>query len=101
MQDFRSKNSDIRVSSQYFSARVRRNKADKNRFGVVVSNKVAKKARTRNVLKRRITSYLADWENKKVDMVVYVLPGAERLSRKDVYKELDVLKESFFAKLES
>lgn len=69
-----------------------------SRFGFVVSTKVSKLAVTRNLLKRRLRSIIA--ENVELilpglDIVVFVRPGAPKLN----FDELRGLLENIFIKL--
>ncbi len=63
--------------SEILGIKVVKNKLNKNRFGVIVSNKISKKAVLRNRLKRQIKAILKE-EDKKLktgfDYVIISLP---------------------------
>jgi len=49
-----------KISNNYFRVCFLKNNLNHSRFGIIVSNKVSKKATTRNLLKRRIRAILLD-----------------------------------------
>jgi len=65
------------------SARATSNSLGLNRFGVVVSQKVSKKATARNKIRRRISEVIKKEVNNSqggVDTVLITLPGFEKLN---------------------
>ncbi len=58
--------------------RIAANKKDNSRFGIIVSQKVAKKATARNRIKRQIRAVIRPWLpqiKKRADVVLIALPG--------------------------
>jgi ribonuclease P protein component len=63
-----------------------------NRFGIIVSTKVSKKATTRNKLKRQIRRALESIDKKlftSLDMVIIVLPASVSRDYKEMAQELE------------
>lgn len=61
------------------------------RFGVIVSNKISKKAVERNLIKRRIRSILVQKykEDPVCDVVIITLPSIKNQKFSEINKELD------------
>jgi len=61
----------------------------KSRFGIVVSQKVSKKAVVRNKIKRRLRALIRQAEpqfKKRVDVVIITLPGIEKKDWQEIKK---------------
>lgn len=75
-----------KFKEDFLVLRVAPNKLKRNRFGIVVSREVSKKATIRNKLKRRIKALLQDKiyksrkEDEGLDVVLVVSPGLEAKS---------------------
>jgi len=66
----------------------------KNRFGIVVAQKVSKKAVARNKIKRRLRALIRAAEpqfKKRVDAVIVTLPGTEKKDWQEIKKAIDKL----------
>ena len=64
--------------SKFMGVRVFANQLEFNRFGIVISSKISKKATLRNRLKRRLTEALREVDHKLkpgLDVVLIALPG--------------------------
>ena len=67
------------LSSQFFSVNFLQNRFNFNRFGIVVSKKVAKKAVDRNLLKRQAREIINELNKKSfthLDVIVSIKPRA-------------------------
>ncbi|MBU4348105.1 ribonuclease P protein component [Patescibacteria group bacterium] len=71
-------------------------KTDFNRFGVIISKKVSKKATDRNQLKRIVFDFVKKFifsqsKNKigKFDILIILSPGVAKLKKIDIIKELN------------
>lgn len=62
------------------------------RFGVIVSNKISKKAVIRNTIKRRIREIIREWIQKhptvQIDGIIIVKPTIVNASFQDIKKEV-------------
>jgi len=69
------------------------NKKDFNRFGVVISKKVDKRATGRNKIKRIVLdlakNYVFSKNPKKFDVLIIISPAMIKLEKTDIIKELD------------
>lgn len=76
-----------RFSTRHFSLSVEEN-GPFSGVGVVVPKKVARFAVGRHLLKRRIYSILADFQNSSRALAVFVRPGSNALSFEELKQEL-------------
>jgi ribonuclease P protein component len=63
-----------------------------NRFGIVVSSKVSKKAVERNRLKRQIRQAIKEFDhelNKGLDFIIMALPGLKNYDYEAIKNELE------------
>src|SRR3989344_3151836 len=70
--------SGIFLRESFLGVKFLKNNAQQNRFGVVVSGKVSKKAVTRNIIKRRVLGILKKldrFEKNNFDIIVTTAPG--------------------------
>ena len=78
--------------TKIFSIKVLANELGVNRYGIVISNKVSKKAVERNRLKRRFRAAIKDFENKihkGYDLVIIASPAAINQEYKFIKSELE------------
>ena len=70
---------------------LRKSPADKVEFVISVSKKVAKKAVTRNLIKRRIRPILRTLALKPAKYLLIAKPGVEKVKGTELRKELEKL----------
>ena len=79
---------------RFLILKLNKNKLKDVRFGVIVSQKVSKKAVVRNKIKRRFRSVLKDSSQnlkKGFDIVLIALPGAETKSFLEIRSTIEKL----------
>jgi len=84
-------NSSRLLSSPLFTIKVRENGLSFNRFAIIVSKKVDKRAVVRNRIKRLINSCIEELRKslkQGQDMLFIVKKGAIGKTRQDVYSEI-------------
>lgn len=94
-QDFqRVFRSHLSFRTPLILAKVKENTLDHPRFGIIVANKISKKAVVRNRIKRRIRDIIekkyADF-SKKIDIIFYVQPLIKEASYLQIQESLYVL----------
>jgi len=78
--------------SKIFRIKILANELDSNRYGIVISTKVSKKAVERNKLKRQVRASLKEFNRKLIkgfDLVVIVSPLALNQEYKTIQSELE------------
>lgn len=86
-----------RISHSDFSAQVISNTLNHARFGVVVSRKLSTRAVVRNLLRRRIYSFLAKNTLGNLDILIFPKPTMLKLS----YEEIGARINSFLSEIPS
>lgn len=85
---------------RYFFIRWQKNQQNVSRIGIIVSNKVSKKATIRNTLKRRIREILWTLISSigSVDIIIIAKQGSVNVPyadmREDLEKIIDIIKKS-------
>ncbi|MEI8360615.1 MAG: ribonuclease P protein component [bacterium] len=65
-----------------------------NRYGLIVSNKVSKRANVRNSIRRKLRTLLFKLDSNifiKNDIIIIVSPAAKNITSADMEKQLSVL----------
>jgi ribonuclease P protein component len=78
--------------TKLFGVKTINNQKNSNRFGIIVSAKVSKKATERNKLKRQIRQIIEEFEKKMVmgfDTVIIALPSSLNYGYKTITGELE------------
>jgi ribonuclease P protein component len=78
--------------TKIFRTKVLANELDFNRYGIVISTKVSKKATERNKLKRQIRAVIKEFDKKLItgfDLVIVVSPLALNQEYKFIKSELE------------
>jgi len=85
--------------SKILFLKIKDNKLNYNRFGFIVSQKVAKKAVVRNKIKRRLREIIRK-ENEKIkpgwDIVLIALPGIEKEEFTSLKEQINYLIKNAF-----
>lgn len=79
------------LGGRYFLLKIFSSNLAFNRFGIIISKKVAKKSTERNRLKRLFFNTLKEFifaGRKKYDFLILVSPNVSQLETKDLKKEL-------------
>ena len=79
-------------SAEIFSIKVLANELGLNRYGIIISSKVSKKAVERNRLKRQFREAIKNFDKKLIpgfDLVVMVSPAALKQEYKFIKSELE------------
>jgi len=82
----------ISFFNDFLGAKIKENNLKKNRFGVIVSNKISKKAFERNKIKRQIKNIIRNknlLKNNGFDCVIITLPVIKTMKFKSIEKGLD------------
>lgn len=79
------------ILSNFFSVKIAENKSEFNRFGIVVSKKIDKRAVIRNKIKRQIRRCIE--ENKKhllvgKDLLIITRPGIKDIEEREICESL-------------
>ena len=80
------------ISSNFFFLKIAENKTRSNRFGIVVSKKIDKRAVIRNKIKRQVGRYIR--ENEKnlpigKDMLIIVRPGIKGRRSNEICESIE------------
>jgi ribonuclease P protein component len=79
---------------QFFGIKIINNNLNNNRFGILISSKIYKKAVDRNLIKRQIKGFLIrnkDSLEKGFDCVIIVLLRAKNIKNLELIKDLNNL----------
>jgi ribonuclease P protein component len=76
------------IKTDFFLLKIYKNNLNINRFGVITSLKVDKKATVRNLLKRRIISIVKNFPNQSQDFLISVFPKAKTLNYNELQENL-------------
>lgn len=90
-EKFTPQRNQRRVVTEYFWARVSRNNLEHNRYAVVVSTKVDKRATRRHFIKRTILDAAHAWCDTSLDVIITALPSAQNLSKNQIREEVHLL----------
>lgn len=79
------------ISSNFFSIKIAENKLESNRFGILISKRIDKRAVIRNKIKRQIRRCIEENENHLLvgkDLLIITRPGIKNIETREICESL-------------